>query len=175
MLKHSIKALSIAAPLVLLGMHTAQAAPALMSAEWAKSACEAWNQESGLTKGLEESGWTSNDAGRGFKLIQIYRSDCKKAPRVELRISRQDKAARCTYGGTPQAGALQSGTDYVMWADTEKWTEMGRGDYGPMKAMMLGRLNFEGPKMEAMGNMGPFESFLLLVGKVASDKACPGD
>jgi putative sterol carrier protein len=43
-----------------------------------------------------------------------------------------------------------------------------------MKAMMSGRLEFSGPKMEAMGNMGPFENFLLLVGKVpGGTQACP--
>ena len=64
--------------------------------------------------------------------------------------------------------------DYPMWADTARWREMGAGDYGPMRAMMFGRLNFEGPKMEAMGNMGPFASFLLLVGKVpAGWDGCP--
>jgi putative sterol carrier protein len=52
---------------------------------------------------------------------------------------------------------------------------MGRGDYGPMRAMFMQRLGFDGPKLEAMGNMGPFENFLLLVGKVASEtKTCPG-
>jgi putative sterol carrier protein len=62
-----------------------------------------------------------------------------------------------------------------MSAETARWQEMGRGEYGPMKAMMLGRLKFEGPKLEAMGNMGPFENFLLLFGKVPSDtSACPG-
>ena len=36
------------------------------------------------------------------------------------------------------------------------------------------RLSFDGPMGEAMGNMGPFESFLLLVGKVPGDTAaCP--
>jgi putative sterol carrier protein len=50
---------------------------------------------------------------------------------------------------------------------------MGRGEYGPMRAMMMGRLQFSGPMMEAMGNMGPFESFPLLVGKVPSAAACP--
>ena len=50
----------------------------------------------------------------------------------------------------------------------------GRGDCGPLKAMMFGLLEFGGPKREAMGNMGPFENFLLLVGKVESDTAaCP--
>jgi putative sterol carrier protein len=50
---------------------------------------------------------------------------------------------------------------------------MGAGEYGPMKAMMFGRLKFIGPKVEAMTVMGPFETFLKLPGKVANDKACP--
>ncbi len=37
---------------------------------------------------------------------------------------------------------------------------MGAGKYGPMKGMMFRRLSFDGPKMEAMNNMGPFKSFL---------------
>ena len=61
-----------------------------------------------------------------------------------------------------------------MHATTAHWGEMGRGQYGPMRAMMFGALRFSGPKMEAMGVMGPFEQFLLLVGKVAGDTAaCP--
>jgi hypothetical protein len=44
-----------------------------------------------------------------------------------------------------------------------------------MRAMLFRRLQFEGPMGEAMGNMGPFGSFLLLVGKVPGDTAaCPG-
>ncbi len=39
---------------------------------------------------------------------------------------------------------------------------------------MLFRLKFKGPKWEAMKNMGPFENFLLLTGKVPSDaSSCP--
>lgn len=69
---------------------------------------------------------------------------------------------------------LDDGADYLMWADTARWREMGAGEYGPRKAMMFGRLNFAGPKVEAMGNMAPFENFLLLVGKVPGDwSACP--
>jgi putative sterol carrier protein len=56
-----------------------------------------------------------------------------------------------------------------MTADTKRWTEMGKGEYGPMRAMMFGRLAFDGPMGEAMGNMGPFETFLTLVGKVPYD------
>jgi putative sterol carrier protein len=43
-----------------------------------------------------------------------------------------------------------------------------------MGAMATGKLKFKGPKMEAMGVMGPFASFLELTGKVPSDRtACP--
>ena len=52
---------------------------------------------------------------------------------------------------------------------------MGKGEYGPMKAMMLGRLGFDGPMLEAMGNMGPFANFLLLVGKVPSETGLSGE
>ncbi len=48
----------------------------------------------------------------------------------------------------------------------------GKGEYGTMRAMMFGRLEFEGPKGEAMSNMTPFENFQL--GKVPSDTgSCP--
>lgn len=41
-------------------------------------------------------------------------------------------------------------------------------------AMFLHRLGFEGPKLEAMRDIDPFASFLLLVGEVESDAAsCP--
>lgn len=144
-----------------------------MSSAWAQLACTAWNAEPALTGGLAESGWSKNHAGRGFKAIQIYRTDCANSPRVELRIAEQDGKARCTYGGGAQSMKLDSAADYVMHAETARWQEMGRGDYGPMRAMMFGRLQFDGPMLEAMGNMGPFESFLRLVGKVPGGPACP--
>lgn len=58
-----------------------------------------------------------------------------------------------------------------MYAETRRWVEMGKGEYRPMRAMLFNRLLFEGPRGEAMSNMGPFEIFLLLVGKVAGDTA----
>ena len=64
---------------------------------------------------------------------------------------------------------LDGDADYLMDAETYRWEEMGRGEYGPMRAMMFGRLSFSGPMGEAMGNMGPFEAFLKLVGKVPYD------
>ena len=152
----------------------APSSPAAMSAPWAQSMCTAWNADAGLTEKLAESGWVKNDGGRGYKAMQIYRADCPSSARVELQIALKDGKAQCVYGGGARTPGLNASADYLMWADTPRWREMGAGDYGPARAMMLGRLNFQGPKMEAMGNMGPFGGFLLLVGKVPGDWAgCP--
>ena len=152
----------------------AQTPSVAMSAPWAEAMCTAWNADATLTDKLVESGWVRNDAGRGFKMMQIYRADCPKSARLEMQIALKDNKAQCVYGGAARSGKLDGGADYLMWAETPRWREMGAGDYGPMRAMMFGRLEFAGPKMEAMSNMGPFESFLLLVGKVPGDwSTCP--
>jgi putative sterol carrier protein len=159
-------ALAIASP---LGV----AAPAMMTPEWAREMCNAWNADPALTAKLVESEWIRNDRKRGFKTIQLYRSDCEDSPRVELRVSEKDGKAMCVYGGKADS-TLDTRVDYVMWAETARWVEMGKGEYGPMRAIFFQRLGFNGPMMEAMGNMGPFESFMLLVGKVPGDVAgCP--
>jgi len=152
----------------------AETSAVAMSAPFAEAMCSAWNADASLTDGLAESGWAKNDGGRGYKAMQIYRSDCPKSARIEMQIALKDNKAQCIYGGTAKSKALDAGTDYLMWAETPKWREMGSGSLGPMRAMMFGSLNFEGPKMEAMGNMGPFGGFLMLVGKVPGDwSACP--
>ena len=154
----------------------AQTPAVAMSQPWVQGMCEAWNADATLTSKLVESDWIKNDAGRGFKAMQIYRTDCPKSGRVEMQISLKDDKAMCTYSGNAKTAPLNASADYLMWAETARWREMGAGEYGPMRAMMFSRLNFAGPKMEAMGNMGPFESFLLLVGKVPGDwAACPAN
>lgn len=154
---------------------SAQAPAVAMSAPWAQAMCSAWNADATLTDKLVESSWIKNDAGHGFKIMQIYRTDCPSSARIEMQIALKDNKAQCVYGGAARTTTqLDSGADYLMWAETPRWREMGAGEYGPMRAMMFGRLNFAGPKLEAMGNMGPFENFLLLVGKVPGDwSACP--
>jgi putative sterol carrier protein len=150
-----------------------QAAPVLMSPEWTAKACEQWNRTPTLLNELAGS-WIRNDGGKGHKIIHVYRSDCGEATKTELRVAPREGRAQCVYGGRAESTKLDSGVDYVMHAETKYWGEMGRGDYGPMRAMMTGALRFSGPKMEAMGVMGPFESFLLLVGKVEGEAAaCP--
>ncbi|HEY0824897.1 MAG TPA: SCP2 sterol-binding domain-containing protein [Ramlibacter sp.] len=151
----------------------AQDTPA-MSPAWAQQLCTAWNADTELTGKLVESGWIRNDAGRGYKAMQIWRADCQGSARVEMRIALKDDKALCVQAGAAGGQALDRGADYQMWADTARWREMGAGEYGPMKAMMFGRLQFDGPKMEAMGNMGPFAGFLRLVGQVPGNWAgCP--
>ena len=53
---------------------------------------------------------------------------------------------------------------------------MGKGSFGcgamgpwGHGAMMTGKLKFSGPKGEAIGVLGPFDSFLQLTGKVLGD------
>ena len=107
--------------------------------------------------------WTQNDDDRGYKLLQVYRMDCPDSPRIQLRIADRDGAVTCVEAGLATDEELNSSCDYVMFAKTERWLEMGAGKYGPMVGMMTGRLKFQGPKWEAMKNMGPFKSFLQLV------------
>lgn len=150
----------------------AYAAPAMMSVEWTAQACDAWNKDTTLTDGLAEK-WIKNDKGRGHKIIHLYRTDCGEGTMTEMKIMAKDGKAMCVYGGAVQNTKMDYDADYTMHAETKRWNEMGAGEYGPMKAMMFGRLKFTGPKMEAMSVMGPFEAFLRLPGKIPGDQACP--
>ena len=144
-----------------------------MSEDWTAQACAQWNATPALVDDLSGA-WIKNDGGKGYKVIQLYRTECGAGTRTEMRVALKDSKAVCVYGGKLESTKLDSSVDYVMHATTARWGEMGRGDYGPMRAMMFGRLEFDGPKLEAMRVMGPFENFLLLVGKVAGETdTCP--
>lgn len=159
-------------PMCLIGSMLAAEA-VFMSEEWAESACEAWNQDEKLTGNLYQ--WMENDLDRGYKVIQIYRMDCEESPRIELRMEAAEDEGKiqCTYGGLAKQ-ERDPKADYLMFAQTKRWEEMGAGNYGPMKGMMTRRLRFQGPKWEAMNNMGPFKNFLLLTGQIPGDTAtCP--
>ena len=162
----------LAASLLAVAAAGAQAAPAMMSAEWTAQACDAWNKDATLTDGLADK-WIKNDKGRGYKIVQMYRTDCGDKYITEMKIVAKGGKAMCVYGGKQQTTTLDYDVDYLMHAETSRWNEMGAGEYGPMRAMMFGRLKFAGPKMEAMSVMGPFEAFLRLPGKIPGDQACP--
>lgn len=150
---------------------SAQAVP-LMSADWAAQACKYWNTNATLTNELGKD-WVKNNANRGYKIVHMYRSDCGAAVQAELKIVPEGNKAICTYGGAVQNPNLNLTADYVMYATTKRWQEMGAGEYGPMKAMMFNRLKFDGPSVEAMSVMGPFSQFLLLPGRIPGDTTCP--
>jgi putative sterol carrier protein len=155
---------------------SAQAAGAFMDADWAEQMCQQWNQTSELTMGLAGKDWVENDAGRGYKSIHLYRTNCGDAAKVELELVSKDGKAICQYGGAVKHAELNYDVDYLMHADDEDWVCMGAGNWGcgAMGAMMTGKLKFDGPKGEAMGVIGPFDSFLLGTGKVAGVmKDCP--
>jgi putative sterol carrier protein len=169
--------------------------PVFMSVDWAKSAVDVWNDDPQLTVELFKSGWVTNTKdgrgflfksgwvtntkdGRGFKTMEIYRDDCPESKHVQLRIEPKDDKAVAVYGGE----VFDETPDYIMWAKTGRWIEMGKGKYGPMKAMTFRRLKamtfrrlkFKGPMWEAMKNMGAFSAFFQLIGKIDADsETCP--
>jgi len=169
-----LKKLSIVT-LIAIGTSVPMLATEFMDVSWAKSTCDAWNKNATLTNKLGK--WSSNDKKRGYKIIQIYRTECGKSSKIQLNISNKNGKAICNYGGKPDGKKIDTSVDYVMHASDKDWTCIGKGSFGcgAMGAMASGKLQFSGPKMEAMSVMGPFESFLKLTGKVASTKSknCP--
>ncbi|MCK5917092.1 MAG: SCP2 sterol-binding domain-containing protein [Cocleimonas sp.] len=167
---------------VVLGvLSTSSMAVEFMDATWAKQACDAWNKDATLMEKLSQMPedmfgdgyqWIKNDARRGYKIITMSRDGCK-APKVQLNITEKEGKAICTYGGKLDGKKLNMTVDYYMHATDADWICMGSGKCGVMGSMMTGRLQFSGPKLEAMKVMDPFASFLKLTGKVAATKtAC---
>ena len=166
-------------------MATPVIADTYMDAAWAQKACNAWNASPTLTELLvdmdaKEFGggysWTKNNAGRGYKLVQMYRSSCGEASKIQLTIQEKDGKAMCVAAGKPDGKKMNYGVDYLMHASDNNWACMGRGSFGcgAMGAMMSGKLKFKGPKVEAMKVMSPFGAFLKVAGTTAGDKAsCP--
>jgi len=142
----------------------------MLSEPWGQAACEAWNADAVLSEGLFESGWVTNHKNnRGFRIIEIYRSDCPNSPHIQLKLVPQGKRAECAASGP----MFDKEWDFLMYAKTADWVAMGKGEVGPMGGMMTGKLKFDGSMWEAMQNMGPFKNFLLLFGKIpTSVDAC---
>ncbi len=161
MMKYSLLLLSISS--------IALATPIFMSGDYAKALCEEWNKTSQLVDQLGKSeSWIAVPERKIF----IYREDCGDKNQIQLAIKNEEGKAICAYGGP--AKDKRGKDDFLMYAETKRWLEMGRKEYGSMKAMMLGRLKFEGPKGVAMKNMGPFEAFLDMIDNPPHDASkCP--
>ena len=160
---------------VTIGLTSSAVATEFMDKTWAKNTCDAWNKNSTLT--IELAKWSTNNKDRGYKLIQIYRTQCDTKSKIQLNIINKDGKAICEYGGKPDGKKVDYDVDYLMHASDEDWTCMGKASFGcgAMGAMMSGKLKFTGPKMEAMSVMGPFGAFLELTGSVEGIKSqtCP--
>ncbi len=161
---------------------SSSSAAEFMDAAWAKQACDAWNKTSILTTQLAQMPgdmfgdgyeWIKNDAGRGYKMIQIHRdgNSCSAKNSIQLTIANKGGKAVCIYGGKPDGKKMNYSVDYVMHATDKDWACMGSGSCGVMGSMMTGKLKFKGPKMEAMKVMDPFSAFLKLTGKVPGAKS----
>jgi len=175
--------------LSLLALMAAVSSPAIadtyMDAAWAKKACNAWNASGTLTSQLVDVdandggggySWIKNNAGRGYKLVQMYRTSCGVKSKIQLTIQNKGGKAMCIAAGKPDGKKMNMKVDYLMHASDKNWACMGKGSFGcgAMGAMMSGKLKFQGPKMEAMKVMSPFEAFLKVAGKTPGDKAsCP--
>ncbi|HID66213.1 MAG TPA: sterol-binding protein [Aquificaceae bacterium] len=145
------------------------AKPVFMDAEWAKQFCELWNRTPDL---VDRLGKSESWASKPVRKIFLYRKDCSPEKQVQLTIKNENGKATCVYGGWKKDE--KTGDDFLMYAETKRWLEMGRKEYGPMKAMLFGRLKFEGPRFVAMRNMGPFNAFLDKIDEVDSDTSrCP--
>ena len=158
---------------ILLGIlamgSVALSANVFMGPEYAKDLCNEWNKSSTLVENLgKNEKWNAVPERKLF----LYREDCSDTKQIQLTIKNEGGKANCVYGGP--AKDKRTKDDFLMYAETKRWLEMGRKEYGPMKAMMFGRLKFEGPKGVAMANMGPFEAFLDAIDNPAHDASkCP--
>lgn len=149
-----------------------------MDANWAKKICNQWNKSHTLSKQLAGDAWVANNAGRGYKLIYMYRSECGASSKVQLTIQDQDGKAVCSYGGLPDGKSLNSKVDYVLHAKDKHWSCMGAGKFGcgVAGAISTGKLKLSGPKAEAKSVINPFGSFLKLAGQIPGNKGkehCP--
>jgi len=149
-----------------------------MDTSWAQNLCSQWNKNATLSQQLGGATWVDNNAGRGYKLIQLYRTECGSSTKIQITIKNQKGKAICTYGGKPNSKTLNSKVDYVMHAKDKHWTCIGAGKFGcgAAGALSTGKLQLKGPIGEAKRVMQPFSTFLKLVGQVPGKKGvehCP--
>ncbi|CAG0878818.1 unnamed protein product [Cyprideis torosa] len=92
----------------------------------------------------------------------MYRTECGEETQVQLTLVEDQGSAVCAYGGAPDDKEFNKKQDYQMHASDEHWTCIGAGKFGcgAMGAMMSGKLKFTGPKMEAMGTLGEYNTIM---------------
>jgi hypothetical protein len=134
-----------------------------LDAEYASTLCTGWNQTTLPAKlGRNGSGWIDSADSQGAQVVVIQRRDCSNWKPVMLHIEADGSgAARCV------KGALHAGEPF-QWRfqpTTEQWADFSDG-FGvlQMPGIMSG---FVGPYNTAAANVGNFEVFFALAGKLA--------
>ena len=69
---------------VTIGLTSSAFSTEFMDQAWAKDMCDAWNKSETLTTGLSK--WATNNKDRGYKLIQVYRTQCNEESKIQLKI-----------------------------------------------------------------------------------------
>jgi hypothetical protein len=136
---------------------------ALLDANFASSLCEAWNASS-LTTDLGRSGseWIDSAGSTGTQTMVVGRRDCNNFQKVQLVITADENGnAICQSGGNYGGGEFQ----WKFEPTTEQWADFTDG-FGVMKmpGIMSG---FVGPYPTAAANIGNFEVFFALAGRIA--------
>jgi len=93
----------------------------------AQNIADAFNASSTPAE-LVKSGWAGNDAGKGYKVLQVIVKDSSKA--AELHIDANGKVVAAF--DNAKTSKLDSNVDYKMIASMEDWASMGTGESGPM-------------------------------------------
>jgi putative sterol carrier protein len=110
---------------------------------------------------LVSSGWALNNGDKPYKVLQVNVTDTDRV--VELRINKDGNVVE-NYDSAKTIN-MDLSYDYKMSSTSNGWSIMGSGENGPLYHMMpWGELSFDGPKQEAIQNMGPFTAFLVLIG-----------
>jgi hypothetical protein len=86
----------------------------------------AWNANSTLTDKLGGKAWAANNAGRGYKVIRLYRTKCGESSKVELDIVDKGGKAHCDYGGAVKHAKLDPSVDYVWTPRSTTSGPLGR-------------------------------------------------
>ena len=147
----------------------------MLDAAYAADLCQSWNKSS-LPKrvGRSGSGWIDSADSKGQQVLVINRKDCKGWKKVQLVIKADAKGqAMCVSGGAfdgKQKLTWKFEPSSLHWADFSD----GFGTFDMPKIMK----GFVGPYGTAMNNLGNFEIFFAVAGKLALDKkvdwACTG-
>ncbi|RME26146.1 MAG: hypothetical protein D6798_07230 [Deltaproteobacteria bacterium] len=150
---------------------TTARAEAFLDGAFTSALCQAWNDSAmpGLV-GRNGSGWIDSAGSEGRQVIVMGRRDCAAWPKAALVIEADAAGdAVCVKGGVHGGTAFQ----WKFEPTTPQWADFTDG-FGvmDMPGIMSG---FVGPYGVAANNIGSFEVFFAVTGKLAFDRSVDWD